>query len=303
MYKVQILMSTYNGIENLERQIESIIKQEEVDISILIRDDGSTDGTIELINKLQNKYLNKIRLIIGENIGWKSSFINLLFDVGDYDFYGFSDQDDYWLPRKVIECINLMKNDNEKVPKLAHCNSISVDENLQKRNENENRIKKPPNHKIAITTEIFQGCGMIWNKEAMKLVLKYKPKNKNIAHDYWVGIICYFFGKIYFTEESYFYHIRYANNSSTDGNVLKGRINRIKKIFSKSKIAYMNPAEDLLEGYADLLLENDIKFLKDLINYKKNFLIKLKLLFDGDFRKISFMPTLLLKFSILINKF
>lgn len=303
MYKVQILMSTYNGESNLERQVDSILNQEEVDISILIRDDCSTDRTIELIHKLQKKYLNKIELIEGDNIGWKLSFIELLFNAGDYDFYGFSDQDDYWLPRKVIECINLMQSDNDEIPKLAHCNSLSVNENLQKRNENENRIAEPLTHKMAISTEVFQGCGMIWNKNAMNLILKYKPKNANLAHDYWVGIICYFFGRIYFTKEYYFYHVRYSNSSSADGNVLKGRISRIKKIFSKSKKAYMNPAEDLLNGYKDLLSEKDIKFLTYLINYKENFLIKLKLLFDLDFRKISFMPTLLLKFSIALNKF
>ena len=57
MEKVQILMSTYNGEKYIKEQIESILKQNEVEISLLIRDDGSTDKTIEIIKKLaeQNK--------------------------------------------------------------------------------------------------------------------------------------------------------------------------------------------------------------------------------------------------------
>ena len=42
--KVAILMSTYNGEKYIEQQIESILNQEFVDISLFIRDDGSTDN-------------------------------------------------------------------------------------------------------------------------------------------------------------------------------------------------------------------------------------------------------------------
>ena len=49
MNKVLILMSVYNGEKYLVEQIESLIHQERVDVSILVRDDGSSDGTIDIL--------------------------------------------------------------------------------------------------------------------------------------------------------------------------------------------------------------------------------------------------------------
>ena len=48
MRKVQVLMSTYNGEKFLDEQIRSIVAQKGVEVSILVRDDGSTDSTPEI---------------------------------------------------------------------------------------------------------------------------------------------------------------------------------------------------------------------------------------------------------------
>ena len=55
--KICVLLSTYNGERYLEEQLESLVKQENVDVSILVRDDGSTDKTCEILSKWQNKGL------------------------------------------------------------------------------------------------------------------------------------------------------------------------------------------------------------------------------------------------------
>ncbi len=44
---IQVLMSTYNGEKYLRNQIDSILSQENVNVSILVRDDGSEDGTLK----------------------------------------------------------------------------------------------------------------------------------------------------------------------------------------------------------------------------------------------------------------
>ena len=49
--KVLVIMSTYNGKAYIKDQIESIIKQEGVDVDILIRDDGSTDHTCDILKE------------------------------------------------------------------------------------------------------------------------------------------------------------------------------------------------------------------------------------------------------------
>ena len=66
MYKVAVLLSTYNGSKYIKEQIDSILSQEGVNIDIYIRDDGSTDETVNIIYEYKS---NNIFLTEGENIG------------------------------------------------------------------------------------------------------------------------------------------------------------------------------------------------------------------------------------------
>ena len=75
MKKVCVLMSTYNGEQFVNEQIESILNQIEVDIHIIIRDDGSVDNTVNIIKAFNDP---RITLVEGKNIGWKKSFSELL---------------------------------------------------------------------------------------------------------------------------------------------------------------------------------------------------------------------------------
>lgn len=303
MKKVLILMSTYNGGDKILKQVDSILSQNNVDIFLYIRDDGSDVETIDKLNILSNIHKGKIFVSYGHNVGWKQSFLELVYTVdNDFDYYGFSDQDDIWLSEKVAKCIRIAEMDKSKGPKLVHCNSVSVTPNLEKRDEQEYRISEPPSFKAAIATEYFQGCGMLWNKEAMHIIQSYRPLNRNIAHDYWVGLVCYLFGKIYFCEEPQFYHIRYKNNSSEDGNKNKGRLKRLRTLLF-GKDAYMNPAEDILKGYSEFLEKDEQIFLKKILHYKKKPLYKIQLIADKEFIRPSVSATLLMKLAILVNKF
>jgi len=62
-----IIMSTYNGEQYVKEQIESILQQKNVNINIVIRDDGSTDSTFNIISDFKNKNSN-ISIIKGNNI-------------------------------------------------------------------------------------------------------------------------------------------------------------------------------------------------------------------------------------------
>ena len=127
MYKVAVLMSTYNGEKYLREQIDSILAQEGVDVTLYIRDDGSSDSTIEIINEYLTK-TNRIKFYIGENIGVGNSFMQLVYDCPeDYDYYAFSDQDDIWLTEKMQVAVDSLKEYSN--PFLYCSNQILVDKN------------------------------------------------------------------------------------------------------------------------------------------------------------------------------
>ena len=96
--KVAVMMSTYNGELYIEEQIESILQQPGVDVFLYIRDDGSSDGTLRILQKYSST--DKVHIQYGKHIGIGNSFMELLWSLPDtYDYYSFSDQDDIWEKR------------------------------------------------------------------------------------------------------------------------------------------------------------------------------------------------------------
>lgn len=99
---VSVVMATYNGAEYIKEQLDSILKQSVQPDEVIIRDDCSTDSTVEIVNSfIEENELNNWRLIRStKNIGWKANFHRLLTEAkGDIIF--LCDQDDIWLEDKV----------------------------------------------------------------------------------------------------------------------------------------------------------------------------------------------------------
>ena len=67
MNKICVLMSTYNGDKYIIEQIESILNQKKVNVELLIRDDGSTDKTLEILEEYSKKYKN-LKYYSGQNL-------------------------------------------------------------------------------------------------------------------------------------------------------------------------------------------------------------------------------------------
>src|ERR1700744_365701 len=99
---ISILLSAYNGERFLKDQIESILAQTNKNWILYIRDDGSKDGTIGIVNFYAERYPHQI-IKIEDNAGnLKSagSFMHMLNNVSS-EYYMFCDQDDVWLPFKI----------------------------------------------------------------------------------------------------------------------------------------------------------------------------------------------------------
>ena len=97
---IAILMSTYNGGQYLRQQLDSVLRQTVADFTLLIRDDGSSDNTLEILGQYTDP---RIRLIAGENLGPSGSFFALLEQARQIgaQYVFFCDQDDIWLDNKL----------------------------------------------------------------------------------------------------------------------------------------------------------------------------------------------------------
>ena len=105
---VAVVMSTYNGQRFLRKQIDSIMNQKRIAVSLYIRDDGSKDNTVSIIKKYKE---NNIHLIKGQNVGVGNSFMNCLYSAPrNFDYYCFADQDDIWDEDKISTAIDKIKD-------------------------------------------------------------------------------------------------------------------------------------------------------------------------------------------------
>ncbi len=302
MRSVQVLLSSYNGEKYIERQIKSILAQEEVDIHLLIRDDGSKDSTRKIIAAYADRYPDKVEVVIGENLGYKKSFLTLLKLAGEYDYYAFADQDDYWLPDKEISSIREMEKDPEDIPKLAQVDFLVTDENLKPLVP---ALVYPElyvsDHDWIYAGEFFQGCLMTWNRKAMDLLKSYTPKG-DYSHDHWVGEVIYLLGRVYFVPQKKMYYTRHGDNTSVSNDLMRTRWLRMKALFWGGKSVYYNMGQDLLTGYRSFLSLHDVQMCEDLANYKMHFSAKWRLLTNRKLRRPSALATVLYKFCILINR-
>ena len=98
-------MSTYNGQKYIRQQIDSILQQTNVEVNLLVRDDGSKDDTIKILDEYKQE--GKLTYYTGPNLGPQLSFLNLLNNCPKADYYAFADQDDYWEKDKLSTAVKL----------------------------------------------------------------------------------------------------------------------------------------------------------------------------------------------------
>lgn len=109
--RIAVLMATYNGLQWIQEQLESILKQQNVDVTLYISDDGSSDGTDYFLLALSHADPRVVILPKKASTGAAGqNFYRLIRDVNTsgFDYVAFADQDDIWHKDKLINHIKLL---------------------------------------------------------------------------------------------------------------------------------------------------------------------------------------------------
>jgi rhamnosyltransferase len=131
--KVAVLVATFNGEKFIASQLASLFGQVGVDVSVIVRDDGSTDSTLEQVVLFKERFPNKLDVrgsdeYVGGSAG--RNFFALLrgLTASDYDYVALCDQDDIWSPVKLVSAIRKME---ESASAGYSSNLIAFDETRQ----------------------------------------------------------------------------------------------------------------------------------------------------------------------------
>ena len=190
--KLAILLATYNSSRYLSELLDSLVNQTYTDFTIYVRDDGSTDSTLQILESYLSKYDNivilhdkqKARRAMG-------SFIWLLEKV-TADYYMFCDHDDIWLPRKVeLSLSKIQQIERRGCPAIVCTDLVVTDSNLNIISFSLwSYMKLHPKLltklNYAVSCNLFTGCTMIINRAAKEVSLPVSPRA--VMHDSWIGL-------------------------------------------------------------------------------------------------------------------
>ncbi|MCM1139766.1 MAG: glycosyltransferase family 2 protein [Muribaculum sp.] len=282
MEKVIVLMSTYNGKDYLAEQIDSIINQESVSIKILIRDDGSSDSTLEIIEKYSNLYPQKIITIRGENCGFAMSFSKLvsqaLLEFPDTKYFAFSDQDDVWLSDKLITAVNQIKSQQDEIKPIIYCsNTDLVNSSLQHIGFGWNPNKIKINKETSLIQNFATGCTMVFNRNAAISYVSFLP-TKIRVHDFYLYQLGIFLGTVIWDHTPHILYRQHDTNQIGRPNMLGRMRNRLKGNYKRHILEEQN--KNLYDSIKSQLSASDKQLFLSFIEYRSSVINRLKLLFN-----------------------
>lgn len=293
---VQIVMSTYNGEKYICEQLDSLLNQTYENIDILVRDDGSTDGTVEILQNYSDMHDN-IRYFVGENIGVTASFFALLQQVdGKAKYIATCDQDDVWLPDKVETAVAYLE---KQVGPTLYCGRPKlVNEQLEPMKEHLREKEPVLSFGNALIENICTGCTMVMNRALFEAMGSYEPQHA-LVHDWWIYQLALGIGKVIYDANPHILYRQHGSNAigldTGRKELIKRQIHNLRRFHHK----YTLQAEELLERYS---IAGDNRRLGELmVGTRKNLVCRLRILWEKDIRRQGVFDTILFKMMLFVG--
>lgn len=232
---VAVLMSTYNGAAYLRPQIDSILRQSYGDFVLIIRDDGSSDGTVATVESYADP---RIRLIRGENLGPAKSFFALLAEAKEFEYLFFCDQDDVWGEEKIEEGLKRLSSFGDR-PAMVFTDFSSIDGEGKTTDASyaacaglrvrEGLISVSD---ILMHPYVF-GCASCINRALAQRVTD--PPEGIEMHDCWISLTAACLGGLYYDPNPTLAHRFHSSNATgrAGQNGLSARFRRLTKGFRR----------------------------------------------------------------------
>lgn len=300
---VIVMLSTYNGERYLKQQLASILAQSGVELSLYIRDDGSTDRTPQILSE----YSQQANVFVqnGQNEGWKRSFTDLMHSVPEVKgaYYAFADQDDVWKPEKMQVAVQQLADFTQ--PAVYHSNVAIVDGNMHfLKNRFDDDFQPNSNFPASFLDGLGVGATMVFNAEMLSLIQRYQPQTPT-NHDAFVMALANMLGQVVYDPTP---HILYRRHGGTATGFGAGTdaakptlIDRYRRYKKGPKQQFSIRAAELLAGYAALLTPTQVQLLTQIATYRTRFGSKVALLFSPRIRATGVRKSLQIKYRVLMN--
>ncbi len=281
---VDILLATFNGEKYLREQLDSLLDQTYQKIRILIHDDGSSDGTVDIIKEYVSNFPSKISFIDdGSFFGDPARNFAHLIKQSTADYIMFSDQDDVWNSDKVRVMLGAMKvaekryRDDEKktygaLPLLVFSDYELVDVDLNPIKVDEKKLEVAKHYTTfnrLIVQNYVSGCTMMINRAAALLFGEYDDRMD--MHDWWIALYVSAMGRVMHLPSKLMKYRQHSENTVGAKNIksFKYRISKIMNPETKNGKNDAFSAMDLMnERFGDILPDKSKEMVDVFISMK-----------------------------------
>ena len=294
--KVAVLLAAYNGEKYLQEQINSILEQRAVNLTIYISLDRSTDSSLVVLQDFVDTKDNVKLLDYGDRFGSAGkNFFHLIntVNVEEFDYIVFADQDDIWPETKLSKAIEKLQQ--------YDCYSANVTAFWEDGREVLIDKAQPQREWDFLFEAAGPGCTYVFKREVAIqfkswLLERYEKIGEDITlHDWLLYAFARSHGYRWFIDpESMMYYRQHANNQVGTNNSFAAANRRLKLIKSKW---YRNQSTKIAEH---LELQHLLIFKYGL---NKGYLGNLYLLFHINKIRRRLRDRVALSFVLLFNLF
>lgn len=245
--RVQVLMSTYNGERHLAEQVTSIRAQQGIDVTLTVRDDGSTDRTVAVLQSLG------VRVQCGGNLGLPDAFFHLLQESDEAaDLWALADQDDVWRRDKLARAVQALRGATQ--PALYCARVLVTDEHLRPLYAHP-FPRRGPSFANALVQNVATGCTIVINAAARE-VLRDRWPSYAVMHDAWLYLVIAGTGIVHYDPELV---VRYRQHGGNSVGVGRGPLSRVagrvrRQLSAGGSGAHGRQDRELLCTHGDVLL-------------------------------------------------
>lgn len=267
---VDILMATHNGGKYLRNQLLSLQQQTFSDWQLWIRDDGSSDETLNIIRDF-SRIDGRIRLVndASSGLGAGKNFLGLT-KYAKAEYVIFCDQDDIWFEKKLELLLEHAKsNFSDNVPCLVYCDAHGYSDQ-----EGVITIKSVSLlHALSIREFLFfnsgyQGCSMLFNRPLCQMASKYRAEFFHM-HDDVVALLAHVFGRVHFLPKALMLYRQHARNVTV--NIPVGFVGKLTRMFSRqafvlSELHFLEK-KSFYDAYRDEMSSDDCALFRAYLSY------------------------------------
>lgn len=210
--RVEILLATYNGARYLPEQLDSLVAQRHRPITLVTRDDGSSDDTVAVVRSYADRL--PLRVLPAGHLGVRRSFFTLLAAADPAaDYVAFCDQDDVWIPDKLARAVARLAALDPDVPAL-YCARATLTDGALNPIGHTRLPGRPAGFANALIENIASGMATVMNRAAAALINAAPPSaTVNPIHDWWAYQVVAACGTVIYDPEPALLYRQHGRNT------------------------------------------------------------------------------------------